>query len=170
MRASGIEETAMCLETTARLQDANLLSRVAEVLERTETILFVEDEAFVREVTCEVLQSAGYGVLTATNAVEATQLYDQRKEDIKLLLTDVVLPGETGRSLAVKLKQRNPKLKILFVTGYAEQMALQETNSEECLAKPFSAEALLRRVRLLLDQTQYRTGGNNSVRRAYDTA
>lgn len=160
----------MCLENTARLEDANLLSRVAEVLGHTETILFVEDEAFVREVTCEVLQSAGYGVLTAKNAAEAALLYDQRRGEIQLLLTDVVLPGETGRSLALKLKRQNPKLKILFVTGYAEQMALQETNSEECLAKPFSTEVLLRRVRLVLDQTQHRTVSTNSVRRAYDTA
>lgn len=160
----------MCLENTARLEDANLLSRVAEVLGHTETILFVEDEAFVREVTCEVLQSAGYGVLTAKNAAEAALLYDQRRGEIQLLLTDVVLPGETGRSLALKLKRQNPKLKILFVTGYAEQMALQEANSEECLSKPFSTEVLLRRVRLVLDQTQHRTVSTNSVRRAYDTA
>ena len=61
-----------------------------------ETILFVEDEAFVREVTCEVLRSAGYRVLVANNAAEAAGIYDQRRGEVELLLSDVVLPGEMG--------------------------------------------------------------------------
>ena len=82
-----------------------------------ETILFVEDEAFVREMTCEVLRSAGYRVLTAKHAIEASQVYDRNRAEIKLLLTDVVLPGETGRTLAARLRRENPDLKVLFVTG-----------------------------------------------------
>ena len=119
-----------------------------------ETILFVEDEAFVREVTSEVLQSAGYRVLAAKNAVEAQCIYDARHKDVGLLLTDVVLPGETGRALAGRLRRGNPRLKVLLVTGYVEQMGLQEAMPEECLAKPFSTEVLLRRVRQLLDRTR----------------
>src|SRR5579863_6375946 len=73
-----------------------------------ETILFVEDEAFVREVTCEVLRSAGYRVLTAKNAGEAQKIYDEEGAAIDLLLTDIVMPGETGRALAARLQARNP--------------------------------------------------------------
>ena len=127
---------------------------VTEPQAKTETILFVEDEAFVREVTCEVLRSAGYRVLSARNAVEAARSYDDRCGEIDLLLTDVVLPGDTGPVLARRLRRENPRLKVLFVTGYAEQMGLREADAE-CLAKPFSTGVLLRRVRQLLDRGEF---------------
>jgi two-component system cell cycle sensor histidine kinase/response regulator CckA len=122
-----------------------------ERLARAETILLVEDETFVREVTAEVLRSAGYEVLTAKNAADAVRVYDARRGAIDLLLTDVVLPGETGRALSRRLRRKNPGLKILLVTGYAEQLGLLEAEPEEFLAKPFSTEVLLRRVRQLLE-------------------
>jgi CheY-like chemotaxis protein len=122
-----------------------------EPLEEAETILLVEDEAFVREVTCEVLRSAGYRVLTAKNAVEAAREYDQAYGEVDLLLTDVILPGETGRVLAARLRLENPGLKVLLVTGYVEQMGVSEAGYEECLAKPFSSGVLLRRVRQVID-------------------
>ncbi len=117
----------------------------------TETILFVEDEEFVREVTCEVLRSAGYTVLAAKNAGEALRIHDRNSGAVGLLLTDIVLRGENGRELAGRLKRENPALKVLFVTGYAEQMGLSVGEREQCLAKPFSTEVLLRNVRQLLD-------------------
>jgi two-component system cell cycle sensor histidine kinase/response regulator CckA len=131
---------------------------ITETMAGAETILLVEDEAFVREVTCEVLRSAGYRVLTAKNAAEATGFFDVQCGEVELLLSDVVLPGETGRVLAGKLRRQNPRLKVLLVTGYGEQMGLLETvdgakhevEREQCLAKPFSSEVLLRRVRQLL--------------------
>jgi len=129
-----------------------------EPLARAETILLVEDEAFVRDVTSEVLRSAGYEVLTARNASEGIRLYDVRHGDVQLLLTDVVLPGETGRAMAGRLRRGNPQLRVLLVTGYAEQMGRRDALQEECLEKPFSAETLLRRVRELLDRGMSRTG------------
>ncbi len=119
-------------------------------LARAQTILFVEDEAFVRNVTCEVLRSAGYQVLTAQNAAEAIRLYDARHSEVELLLTDVVLPGENGRALAGRLRRRDPDLKVLLVTGYAEPTGTKGAAAEEFLAKPFSAEVLLKRVRGLI--------------------
>ena len=118
---------------------------------RRETILLVEDEAFVREVTSEVLRSAGYQVLAVSSAVEAESLFDACRGDLQLLLTDVVLPGETGRMLAEKLLRRKGKLKVLLITGYTEEMTEVEASQMECLRKPFSTEVLLRRVRQLLD-------------------
>jgi two-component system cell cycle sensor histidine kinase/response regulator CckA len=129
-----------------------------EVLAGAETILLVEDEAFVRDVTCEVLRSAGYQVLAARNAADAVRMYEARSGEVELLLSDVVLPGETGPAMALRLRREHPELKVLFVTGYAEQMGLLEGKQEEFLAKPFSAEALLRKVRQVLDRRGLPTG------------
>jgi len=119
------------------------------------SILLVEDETFVREVASEVLRAAGYQVLTAKNAAEAMQIYENGFE-IDLLLTDVVLPGETGRVLAQRLRRANPRLPVLLATGYGEQMAREA--GEACLAKPFSSEDLLGRVRQLLEKAPWRMG------------
>jgi hypothetical protein len=147
-----VEEEAMHLQTMERSQEAVTRDRIEEkVPGAAGTILFVEDEAFVRDVTCEVLQSAGYRILSAKNTAEAMRLYEQNKDEIQLLISDVVLPGETGCALACKLRRQNPFLNILLVTGYAEKMGLKETKPEEFLAKPFSTETLLRRVGQLLD-------------------
>lgn len=135
----------------------------------TEMILFVEDERFVREVAGEVLRSAGYRVLTATNAVEALAVYAVHRGAVDLLLTDVVLPGENGRALARRLRRKNPELKILLVSGYAEQMGVQG-DVVECLAKPFSGGVLLRRVRQTLDGNELGREGGSSVRRACSSA
>jgi|SRR5580698_2453441 two-component system cell cycle sensor histidine kinase/response regulator CckA len=149
----------MCEQTTV-LAGVQSWRRDAgeEPLAGAETILFVEDEAFVRNVTSEVLRSVGYLVLTAQNAAEAVRIYDARCGDVELLLTDVVLPGETGRAMAGRLRRENPELKVLLVTGYVEEMGPREGKQEECLAKPFSAVTLLLRVRELLDRGGLRTG------------
>lgn len=164
----------MCFETAAGPEDANLLSRVAEGLGHTETILFVEDEAFVREVTCEVLQSAGYRVLPAKDSAAAVMLYDQRAREVKLLLTDVVLPDESGPALAGRLRRQNPELKVLLITGNAHQIAVYEATTEEYLPKPFSTEGLLRKVRQVLDRVDLGIGEgireNNPVTHACDNA
>lgn len=125
-----------------------------EAQEDGETILLVEDEAFVREVTCEVLRAAGYMVLSAENAVSAMQAYREHPGGIQLLLTDIVLPGEDGRTLARQLRLENPGLCVLFVSGYPDQMARCAQERSEFLAKPFSSEDLLATVRKLLDGRQ----------------
>ncbi len=140
-----------------------------ELLTGTETILLVEDEAFVREVTHEVLESAGYCVVTARNAMEALT-ERERMSHVDLLLTDVVLPGKSGRALARDLRSRQPGLAVLFVTGYATQLAEIETvqPAEACLPKPFSAAVLLRKLRELLNgKTELRTG--KPIMRACET-
>lgn len=146
----------MCVQTVELVDEASGLRRCtgAEQLVGTGQILFVEDEAFVRDVTCEVLRDAGYHVLTAKNAVEARQAYDQDGGGVELLLTDVVLPGENGRTLAEKLRRESPRLKVLFVTGYAEQMKASAGECEDLLAKPFSTGMLLRKVRHLLGREE----------------
>jgi two-component system cell cycle sensor histidine kinase/response regulator CckA len=112
-------------------------------------ILLVEDEGFVREVAWEVLSAAGYRVLSAKNAEEALEIH--ASQNVRLLLTDVILPGVNGFALAKRLKQENPGLRVLLVTGYAEQMSVIEAAEEKFLAKPFSAEMLVRTVRQMLE-------------------
>jgi len=124
----------------------------AERLAGGETILFVEDEPFVREVTAEVLRGAGYRVLTATNAATAARTYDLLGRDVDLLLADIGLPGENGCALAEKLRQSDPELKVLFTSGHTEYVAWRKVGREICLAKPFSVEALLEKVRQVLDR------------------
>jgi two-component system cell cycle sensor histidine kinase/response regulator CckA len=128
------------------------LGLAAELFHGTETILLVEDEAFVRKVTHQVLQAAGYGVAAAKNAVEALEQRELLPR-VDLLLTDVVLPGKNGRALASDLRLRQPNLSVLFVTGYPLQLAEIEAAEpvEACLPKPFSAAALLRKVRQMLN-------------------
>ena len=156
----------MWAQITETLLAASGRYRGADEEAEAETILFVEDERFVREVTGEVLRSAGYRVLTAKNAAEAVCVYDAGRSDVDLLLTDIVLPGETGPALAGRLRRENPGLKVLLVTGYAEEMALLEAKQEECLAKPFSTEVLLRRVRQLLDPRRLVAGTEDLLKHA----
>jgi CheY-like chemotaxis protein len=95
------------------------------------TILLVEDEAFLREVTCEILESAGYRVLKTRNAVEAAIAFREYKTIVKLLLTDVVLPGQNGRDLANDLRSISPKLRIIFISGYPENAVTRHGIQED---------------------------------------
>jgi two-component system, cell cycle sensor histidine kinase and response regulator CckA len=143
------EQTKMGIEAAEWNCDA-----VRATLGGTETILYVEDEAFVRNVTSEILRSVGYMVLTCENAADALAVYNECHGEVDLLLTDVILPGETGRTLAYKLRLQNPAISVLLVTGYAEQMKVLEIELEKYLAKPFSSDVLVRKIRETLDQRQ----------------
>ena len=104
-----------CTETNP---ESDSLVRNAELHRGHGTILLVEDESFLREVTCEILESAGYRVLKARTAPEAISAFDEYKTIVRLLLTDVVLPGQNGCDLATDLRSISPKLKIIFTSGY----------------------------------------------------
>jgi CheY-like chemotaxis protein len=119
------------------------------------TILLVEDETYLREVTCEVLESAGYRVLKTRNATEAASAFDEYKTIVRLLLTDVVLPGQNGRDLATELRSVCPKLRIIFISGYPENVVTRDGIQEDgmfYLPKPFSLQSLTRKVRQVLEQ------------------
>jgi|HubBroStandDraft_3_1064219.scaffolds.fasta_scaffold136754_2 two-component system cell cycle sensor histidine kinase/response regulator CckA len=130
-----------------------------------ETIMLVEDEAFVRGVTRAVLESAGYSVVAVCNATEAQHVYEQRSGLMDLLLTDIVLPGENGRQLAGRLSKKNSALQILLVTGYLEEMETRESQEEDenLLRKPFAATTLLEKVRQLLDRRGSAVVANNGA-------
>jgi len=118
------------------------------------TILLVEDEAFLREVTCEILEFAGYRVLKTRNAAEAAAAFRQYQAIVKLLLTDVVLPGQNGRDLANELRSACPKLRIIFISGYPENVVTRHGIQEDgmfYLPKPFSLQSLTRKVWQVLE-------------------
>jgi CheY-like chemotaxis protein len=125
----------------------------------TETILLVEDDLSVRHLVRDELRKLGYRVLEAKNGVEACLVATQQSSLIDLLLTDVVMPGMGGRELAQHLSVIKPDLKILFMSGYIDDVGLRAGHDEGAssfLQKPFTPEALSRAVRELLD-TRVRT-------------
>lgn len=134
---------------------SNVIGLDSRELTGSETILLVEDEAFVREVTVEVLKSAGYAVLIAKNAAEARTLYDEFSREIDILLSDVILPDENGRKLALEFRDQDAELPVLLVTGYAEQVEIRAAEPLECLPKPFSARTLLQKVRAVLGRKRW---------------
>jgi CheY-like chemotaxis protein len=122
----------------------------------SETILLVEDDAEVRKLTERILQRQGYLLLAVEDGQEALELLDHYAGPIHLLLTDVIMPGISGRALAEQLRQQQPSLKILFMSGYADNILGAQgvlTPEVAFLQKPFSPSTLARKVRAALDNT-----------------
>jgi len=119
-----------------------------------ETVLVVEDEDGVRALECRALASQGYSVLNASNAADAIEVTHRHNGAIDLLVTDVVMPGTSGAELARSLKERWSSLKVLFTSGYTDNAIIHHgvrTDKSEFLAKPFGPQALVRKVREVLD-------------------
>jgi PAS domain S-box-containing protein len=115
-----------------------------------ETILLVEDEASLRAITREILEEHGYRVVQAADASEAMGISDRHPEPIHLLVTDVVMPGLNGRQLADSLLALRPSLSVLFMSGYTDDVIAHRGVLDPgtlFLSKPFTTQALLRRVR-----------------------
>ncbi len=142
------------------------IEKVVASEDRVETILLVEDEAFVRNVTQEILQAAGYRVLTAGDGVGAQRLYDEFGSEVDLLLTDMTLPGGNGGELAARMRRQNPELRVLFATGYPDQIAVIKDACEEYLLKPFCSEVLLRKVAELMNVPRAQAGHEQGFMRA----
>ena len=121
----------------------------------TETILLVEDEEMVRRLVCEILQSRGYHVLVAAGGDEAQHHCDAHSGTIDLLLTDVVMPGMSGTEIVKCLSVRRPRMKVLYMTGYTDDVVVQHGVSQAGTAliqKPFAPTALACKVREVLDE------------------
>jgi two-component system cell cycle sensor histidine kinase/response regulator CckA len=132
--------------------------RVAPVssasLEGSETILLVEDAEMLRPLVAEVLRSYGYTVLTAADGVEAIELVERQPGPIDLLLTDVVMPNMNGRELAETLVAGDPRLKVLFTSGYPSDTIIRHGIAEAQVAfiqKPYLADELAGKIRATLD-------------------
>jgi two-component system cell cycle sensor histidine kinase/response regulator CckA len=119
----------------------------------TETILLVEDEAVVRATVRRFLEAAGYTVLEASDGLEALAVAGDRPDtEIHILVTDVVMPRLKGHELAVRLRALRPRARVLFTSGHAGQAIADALPAGAAfLAKPFTPDALTRKVREVLD-------------------
>jgi two-component system, cell cycle sensor histidine kinase and response regulator CckA len=119
----------------------------------SETVLLVEDEAVVRNLARRVLRDSGYRVIEARSGEEALRLAGEHPDRIDLLLTDVVMPGMNGRELADRLGEIRPGTRVVFMSGYTEDVILKRGVSGDLafLAKPFTPPMLARSVREALD-------------------
>ena len=124
-------------------------------LHRTgETILVVEDEELVRDVATRILTQHGYKVLVASSGDAASALIDSHPSTIDLMLTDVVMPGLTGRELAEQVLEARPEIRVLYMSGYPESVIASQGVLDQGISfvsKPFNAADLLEHVRAVLD-------------------
>ena len=132
----------------APAEDRETLSRGSGV------VMVVEDQEEIRNLVQAVLAMQGYTVLKASNGDEAMRLSSAAKEKIDLLLTDVIMPGMSGRELAERMKQASPGIRVLFMSGYASGDASMDailTAGGNLLSKPFTLNALTQKVKSMLD-------------------
>ena len=133
----------------------------ARLRQGSETILLVEDDSGVRNLVRHELVKTGYQVIEAKNGVEACLTATQQSYHVDLLLTDVVMPGMNGRELAQHLSVIKPNLRVLFMSGYLDDISVNsgmDPHRTTFLQKPFTPDLLLRTVRALLDSSAPATG------------
>lgn len=121
----------------------------------SEVVLLVDDEAELREMIREVLATAGYTVLVARDGEEALQVFRRYAGSIDLVVTDVLMPRMTGPELVTHLSQSQSEMKVLYISGYAdEKTAATYGFGGPLLRKPFTLDTLARKVREVLDARQ----------------
>jgi two-component system cell cycle sensor histidine kinase/response regulator CckA len=127
---------------------------IPEAGKGSETILLVEDEEAVRELASRILFAKGYSVVAAKSTKEAEQLSEKYGGKIHLLLTDIIMPGTSGRELARRITARHPRTRVLYMSGYTDNVLAQGGVLEAGLSflqKPFTPGALVQKVRDVLD-------------------
>ena len=130
------------------------VSGVLGLHQGTETVLLVEDESSLREVLSETLEASGYRVLIARDGAEAFQIADAHAGPIHLLVTDVVMPGMTGRDVVERVAPTRPEMKVLYISGYTDEAIKRQgviSRGSAFLSKPFAPGAFLLKVRQVLD-------------------
>jgi two-component system, cell cycle sensor histidine kinase and response regulator CckA len=139
-------------------QDAKPLDAVTDVYPSlqggAETILLVEDDDTVRDLTGEILRGYGYTVLEANDGNEALKMCSGHEGTVHILVTDVVMPGINGRELAQKMESLRPAMKVLYISGYTDNAIVHHgvlDAGTAFLQKPFTPEALARKVREVID-------------------
>jgi len=119
----------------------------------SETVLVVEDDRIVRDIVCRILQSNGYSTLEASSSEGVLKISDKHETPIHLLVSDVILPDFDGPELAERLKSARPEMKVLFISGYADDATVRQVAEDPGVAflpKPFTADILARKVREVL--------------------
>jgi len=125
----------------------------APLVRGSETVLLVEDEATLRDLVRETLEGNGYTVLAARDGAQAMQIADVHAGAIHVMVTDLIMPGMTGRSAADSIRAVRPEMKVLYISGYSEEAIMRRGalgSGAAFLGKPFTSEGFLRKVRDLL--------------------
>jgi DNA-binding NtrC family response regulator len=122
-----------------------------------ETILAVEDEESLLNLVAEILKDAGYNVIPANGPKEALRVLVEHREAIHMLLTDVVMPGMSGRILADQVLRERPGMRVLYMSGYTDNAIVHHgvlDAGTAFLQKPFTPDALIKKVREVLDAAE----------------
>jgi CheY-like chemotaxis protein len=149
----GATFTVYLPQVDAASEEYRLNTAIQDHRQGTETILLVEDEGTVRRTVSTILETYGYHVLEAQDGGSALLLCAQYKKPIHLLLTDVVMPEMSGRELADRLASHRPEIKVLYMSGYTDDVIVHHGVLDEGTAfiqKPFAADVLARKVREVL--------------------
>jgi two-component system cell cycle sensor histidine kinase/response regulator CckA len=128
--------------------------RPAPAARSTETVLLVEDEETLRGLLRETLEGNGYTVLVARDGAEALQTADAHAGPIHLIVTDLIMPGMTGRSAAEEIASTRPEMKVLYISGYSSEAVTRRgalSRGSAFLGKPFTPEGLLGKFREMLN-------------------
>ena len=156
--ASGAKPEDVALEALRRARDSRAAASpptLNMVRGGKETILLVEDDLSLRISIRKALLQLGYRILEAPTGVKALKVWQQNRAEIRLLLTDLVMPdGMSGTELGQRLLQENPQLNVIYMSGYSTEVVSGSHPFEEGVnffTKPFPAEKLAEAVRRLLD-------------------
>ena len=145
--------------TESPASEVEVVAHAEENLQGNETILVVDDEPAMVDLSSEILTAKGYRVLTASNAIEALKIFNSNSID--MLLSDVIMPGMDGYQLSSEVRRVDPNIKILLVSGFTENRHLDNTDpnfKQNLLPKPFTDQQLLRHIRQILgEQTKVET-------------
>jgi signal transduction histidine kinase/CheY-like chemotaxis protein len=151
-------ESQQNVGTTFRIRWPRVLGRASSLQEREavatqgeELVLLVDDDSEVRSIALQQLESAGYQVLTAGSGEEALEVLARHRDEVRMLVSDVSMPGMSGVELARQVQSLEPSIPILLISGYSEELHHGNERHTRFLAKPFSGQRLLLEVRQSLD-------------------
>jgi CheY-like chemotaxis protein len=126
-----------------------------EILKGSETVLFIDDEEIILEVGQDMLETMGYAVLLAKSGNEAIDIYKESKDQIDIVILDLIMPGMGGNETYDKLKQINPNIKALLSSGYSIDGLAKTILANGCdgfIQKPFGLSDLSQKIRKILDK------------------
>ena len=115
------------------------------------TVLVVDDESGITKFVHQSLTGAGYSVLTAESAKHAIEIFQQHHDEIDLVLSDIMMPGEDGMAMTRTMRSLNPSVKLLFMTGRVRGLPEDMTNTCGQVPKPFSAAQIVKAVHQCID-------------------
>jgi CheY-like chemotaxis protein len=142
-----------CIQDTIVVHESTSAGTTAGTVKGGETVLVVEDELSIRRLIQNMLETSGYNVLTAADGDEAVDVTKRYSSEITLLLTDVIMPGMNGKEVFDALRVLQPKLKVLFTSGYTDEIIEPRGvlgHTVAYIAKPFSREMLVAKIREVL--------------------